>query len=847
LSGNQSYYSNSQALFGTSISGSITSSQTVWIYDADGACTDEESFVVTVNATPTFSLSSSSPTTCNGTNGTITITGLNPNTSYSVNYSDNGNPVSNTLNSDGSGVILITGQDAGTYNNFSVTLNGCSGTNPGILTLSNPNAPVIDDIADQTVCDSYVLPTITGSNLTSSASYWTAPLGTGSQLTAGNALTTTQTVYIYDANGLCTSEQSFTITIDYTPIINNPGPQLACDTYTLPVITGSALPGSQAYFDDSQLNGGTSISGNLSASQTVWVFAADGACSDEVSFTVTINYTPVLNNPGNQVVCDTYSLPVITGTNLSGNELYYDNSQANNGSDITGPITSDQTIWIFDFDGQCSDEESFTLTINQTPFIDDVPDQIVCDSYSLTPITGSNLSGSQSYYNNSQALGGTVLTGNILSSQTVWIYDAEGSCSDEESFNITVNNTPVVDDVPDVVVCDNFSLPTITGTSLSGTQAFYNDSQINGGTVISGSITSSQTIWIYDSEGSCSDEESFEITVNETPSLSDPGDQIACDTYTLPLVQGTNLTPNAAYYTNTPALGGTVLNGTINSSQTIWIFDADGLCADSTSFMVTINETPQLQINNPEPVCEPVTIDLTAPEITAGSSSATSLSYWTDAGATSSLSNPSAIAASGTYYISADNDGCSDIASVVATINPIPPAPLAGTNATYCSVWAIEPLNVSGSGGTFTWYDANGTVLGTGTTFTPENTIGTTTYSVTETLIGCEGPPSVVSITINLCEIYIPTAFTPTGNGVNDTWEIVDIDQVYPLNVVMIYSRWGNLLFKHDSSTDGPYDQHRWDGTYEGSAMPVGSYYFIIETGLENEEAITGTVSIIKK
>src|ERR1035437_9986390 len=46
--------------------------------------------------------------------------------------------------------------------------------------------------------------------------------------------------------------------------------------------------------------------------------------------------------------CLSYSLPKITGINLSGNEAYYDNSPSSGGVKITGPITKSQTFWIYD-------------------------------------------------------------------------------------------------------------------------------------------------------------------------------------------------------------------------------------------------------------------------------------------------------------------------------------------------------------------------------------------------------------------------------------------------------------------------------------------------------------------
>jgi len=185
--------------------------------------------------------------------------------------------------------------------------------------------------------------------------------------------------------------------------------------------------------------------------------------------------------------------------------------------------------------------------------------------------------------------------------------------------------------------------------------------------------------------------------------------------------------------------------------------------------------------------------------------------------------------------------------SQTITINPIPGAPVAGTNATYCSVWTIEPLTVTGAGGTYTWYNEAGSVVGIGSTFTPSGAIGSNTFYVTETIAGCESPTDEVTIIVNQCDITVPTAFTPDGDGVNDQWQIVDLDAVYPDNVVTIYNRWGNLLFRHSSSSDGPYDQNRWDGTYNEEWLPVGSYYYIIDLGVEGEEAKTGTVTILRK
>jgi gliding motility-associated-like protein len=105
----------------------------------------------------------------------------------------------------------------------------------------------------------------------------------------------------------------------------------------------------------------------------------------------------------------------------------------------------------------------------------------------------------------------------------------------------------------------------------------------------------------------------------------------------------------------------------------------------------------------------------------------------------------------------------------------------------------------------------------------------------------------MVTITINPCEIIVPTAFTP-GQEPNMNWEIVNLDEVYPNNIVMIYNRWGNLIYEHASDPSNPYSLNPWDGTNQanGEPLPVASYYYVIQFNNGTDEGLKGTVTIIK-
>ena len=91
---------------------------------------------------PNFTVVANNPTTCGGFDGSLVLSGLDLNTSYNINYNDDGAPISVSMTSDGSGEIIISGLDAGVYADVSLTLNGCTTTLAGPYNLIDPNAPI---------------------------------------------------------------------------------------------------------------------------------------------------------------------------------------------------------------------------------------------------------------------------------------------------------------------------------------------------------------------------------------------------------------------------------------------------------------------------------------------------------------------------------------------------------------------------------------------------------------------------------------------------------------------------------------------------------------------------------
>ncbi|MFT2011195.1 gliding motility-associated C-terminal domain-containing protein [Pontibacter sp. 13R65] len=113
----------------------------------------------------------------------------------------------------------------------------------------------------------------------------------------------------------------------------------------------------------------------------------------------------------------------------------------------------------------------------------------------------------------------------------------------------------------------------------------------------------------------------------------------------------------------------------------------------------------------------------------------------------------------------------------------------------------------------------------------------TTTYTLTITTPdGCTDTDTV-TVTV-IPAIKAPNAFSPNRDGVNEVWEIENITN-YPDARVEIFNRWGNKIF---SSTGYGVP---WDGTYNGSDLPVATYYYIIYLN-STERPISGNVTIIR-
>ena len=187
-----------------------------------------------------------------------------------------------------------------------------------------------------------------------------------------------------------------------------------------------------------------------------------------------------------------------------------------------------------------------------------------------------------------------------------------------------------------------------------------------------------------------------------------------------------------------------------------------------------------------------------------------------------------------------DNYGCNFKVYDQVNITMRPPVPAFAGNDTVASVGI--PLQLYGNGGVkYLWSPAN--VLDNPL---KQNPVANLTDDIKFNLIvrdtlGCIGTSTVSVKVYKGTNYFLPNAFTPNGDGLNDVFRAIapGIQATYYFR---IFNRWGRLMFESRDARKG------WDGTYLGQPQPADVYVWIIK-GLDVKQNIVelkGTVTLIR-
>lgn len=266
-------------------------------------------------------------------------------------------------------------------------------------------------------------------------------------------------------------------------------------------------------------------------------------------------------------------------------------------------------------------------------------------------------------------------------------------------------------------------------------------------------------------------------------------------------------------------------------------------CIDSlTQTLNTVYPQPKAAFKaSPAEVCIGDTIRFTD-NGNGMTSAAVSWNWDLSGGISSTLQNPlKKFADSGIFTISYyffNGEGCvSDTAIQQVVVNPYPVLKLQSKIVVLeGGTITIRPVYVYGTNLQYLWTPA--TYLNNNRDSLPKTSpLADITYKL---LLTGKGGCSVTDTTFIkvLLTVDVPNAFSPNGDGINDTWKIKYLES-YPGATVEVFDRYGQVVFKSQG-----YDKE-WDGFYNGNPLPVATYYYVINPK-NGRKIITGSVTIIK-
>lgn len=586
-----------------------------------------------------------------------------------------------------------------------------------------------------------------------------------------------------------------------------------------------------------------------------------GSCDDvNVTVSIIINDVPAPTASAAQEFCDTATVANLITT--SGTSIqWYDAAIGGNFLEDTTALVDGQIYYATQTDATTGCESSIravvTATIYQTPDAGNPNSTSIVACNNSTIDLNSGLDGTQdsggTWYEGSDNTGTLIIdptnydvTGLSANNyQFTYYVIASAPCLDdsttisvtiEEPLNAGSNNT--------LDICSNngtTDLFTLLGSADSGgtwspalasTTGVFDPLVDAGGTY---RYTLSNACGTVSSE--------VVVTITQAPNAGTDNTVTICvidgptDLFTL---LGTAQTGG----TWSPLLNsGTGVFDPLTDAAGVYIYTimATAPCnPDSTAeITVSVGDSSPPTILDPNPsfclVDNPTVADLN----TVISASGT-VTWYADAALTTQLNTTDVLIDGEDYYATnTDTSGCPSSANVQvdATVNDTPTPTLEDSSMEYCindsptiNTLSLNITEYDDTSNNLVWYDAE---TGGNSISASASLSNNTTYYVAlvDATTGCESSIRLkVNPDLTACGVIVlPDGFSPNGDGTNDTYDVDNLDVLYPNFEIEIYNRYGNLVYKGNAQTprfNGKSNQSRTLGSGD---LPVGMYYYIFK------------------
>ena len=565
----------------------------------------------------------------------------------------------------------------------------------------------------------------------------------------------------------------------------------------------------------------TTDSITVSQAGLYWVQSSRSGCANRDSFNVVVNAKPLLNPSADTSICRGAS--VTLAANPAGAYTYSwfpASGLSGTATETVIATPSSTTSYFLSATGPngCIKRDTINITVRPVPQVALGADTLVC-SGAMWTLNGGNP-------------GATYLWQDGSSSQTLQVADSglyhvivlQNGCAARDTIHIGYHPKQPFAAMVDTAICAGSSIQlalmtqgpwNVTWTPTAGLSSPTSLNPLANPTVT--------TTYIAQGIGSfgCTARDSVVVTVRPKPVISITPASTICAGSSLQL----NVNGGTVYqWAPAQGLSATNIPNPIVSPSTTTTYQVmvadQWQCSNTDSVRVTVRAKPSFVKPADTEICAGDSVTLVSQNsgYAHNWSPATSLSG-------GSLTSPYAYpSTTTTYLLTVSDPACSydSTFQVTVQVNPLPDIQARKLNEITCAQPGAQ-LQVTG-GLTYLWSPATG--LNNANSANPIATI-TTPLQYTVSGTDAKGCSNVDTLTVNVffggaLTAFMPNAFTPNGDGLNDCFGIRHWGPVTELDF-SIYNRWGQLIFHTTDARDC------WDGTLKGKAQATGVFAYVIK------------------
>jgi len=273
----------------------------------------------------------------------------------------------------------------------------------------------------------------------------------------------------------------------------------------------------------------------------------------------------------------------------------------------------------------------------------------------------------------------------------------------------------------------------------------------------------------------------------------------------------------SSYLWNTGSSG-----SSITVSSGIYSVKATGNCSFSfDTFRVAALPLPIVHLGNDTSICTGQSVTLSSPQPTG------SQYLWSNGSTGASI----VVSSVGSYSLTVTKNGCSgsDLINVSEIKEPLVSL---GADTVLCKGSELVLSANSLNSNTLLWSTGDNE---------PSIKVTTSGNYWVKAANGCTSTSDTVKVDFEMCDIWLPSAFSPNNDGLNDLLRVIGHLGKYRDFAFSVYNRWGQRVFYTDDIYNG------WDGKFNGVDQDLGTYFYMLNYSLEGQKhMMKGDIHLIR-